>query len=46
MVREAMKLGSHKALDVFAKWEVFNAFVALNPSLLTAIKICDQRRRS
>jgi hypothetical protein len=37
MVREARKLGASKALDVFARWEIFNAFVALNPSLLTAI---------
>jgi hypothetical protein len=39
MVKEARKLGASKALDVFARWEVFNAFVALNPSLLTAIKM-------
>jgi hypothetical protein len=39
MVKEARKLGAGKALDVFARWEVFNAFVALNPSLLTAIKM-------
>jgi hypothetical protein len=44
MVREAQKLGPRKVLDVFARWEVFNAFVALNSSLLTAIKICDRRR--
>ena len=40
MVREAMKLGAKKALDVCAKHEVFSAFVALNPSLLHAIKLC------
>jgi hypothetical protein len=39
MVKEARKLGAGKALDVFAKWEVFNAFIALNPSILTAIKM-------
>jgi hypothetical protein len=39
MVKEARKLGAHKALDVFARWEVFSAFIALNPSLLTAIKM-------
>ena len=39
MAKEARKLGPKKALDVFAKWEVFTAFVALNPSLLTAIKM-------
>jgi hypothetical protein len=39
MVKEARKLGASKALDVFARWEVFSAFVALNPSLLTAIKM-------
>ena len=39
LLRETMKLGSKKSLDVIASWEVFNAFVALNPSLLTAIKM-------
>ena len=39
MVEEARKLGAAKALDVFARWEIFNAFVALNPSILTAIKM-------
>lgn len=39
IVREAMKLGSGKYLDVFASWEVFNAFIALNPSILTAVKM-------
>jgi hypothetical protein len=39
MVHEARKLGAGKMFDVFARWEVFNAFVALNPSLLTAIKM-------
>jgi hypothetical protein len=43
MVREAMKLGAKKALDVYAKQEVFSAFVALNPSLLDAIKLCGRR---
>jgi hypothetical protein len=39
MVKEARKLGAKKALDIFARWEVFNAFIALNPSLLTSIKM-------
>jgi hypothetical protein len=39
MVREAQKLGASKMFDVFARWEVFNAFVALNPSILTAIEM-------
>ena len=42
MVKEAQKLGA-KALDVYARWEVFNAFIALNPSLLTAIKLTSVR---
>jgi len=41
--QEAQKLGASKALDVFARWEVFNAFVALNPTLLTAIKMSGGR---
>ena len=45
MVEEARKLGAAKALDVFARWEVFNAFVALNPSILTAIKMSTSRSR-
>jgi hypothetical protein len=39
LLRETMKLGPKKYFDVIASWEVFNAFVALNPSLLTAIKM-------
>jgi hypothetical protein len=39
MLRETRKLGAGKSLDVIARWEVFNAFIALNPSLLTAIKM-------
>jgi hypothetical protein len=39
LLRETMKLGPKKYLDVIASWEVFNAFVVLNPSLLTAIKM-------
>jgi hypothetical protein len=39
MVKEARKLGADKALDVFARWDVFNAFIALNPSILIAIKM-------
>jgi hypothetical protein len=34
-----MKLGPKKYFSVIASWEVFNAFVALNPSLLAAIKM-------
>ncbi len=34
-----MKLGAKKALDVLARWEVFNAIVALSPSILVAIKM-------
>jgi len=45
LVKEARKLGAAKALDVFARWEVFNAFVALNPSLLSAIKLSSCRSR-
>jgi hypothetical protein len=41
--KEAQKLGASKALDVFARWEVFNAFAALNPSLLTAIEMSGGR---
>jgi hypothetical protein len=39
IVREAQKLGAGKSLDVFARHEVFSAFIALNPSILAAIKI-------
>jgi hypothetical protein len=42
IVREAQKLGAGKMFDVFARWEVFNAFIALNPSILTAIKMSRQ----
>jgi hypothetical protein len=37
--KEAMKLGAKKALDVLGRCEVFSAFIALNPSILTAIKM-------
>jgi hypothetical protein len=43
LLREAMKLGHKKGFDTIASWEVFNAFVALNPSLLTAIKMASNR---
>jgi hypothetical protein len=46
MVKEARKLGTKKALDVLARWEVFNAFIALNPSILTAIKMQPPYRRA
>jgi hypothetical protein len=45
ILREAMKLGAKTALDVVARWEVFSAFVALNPSLLTAIKMPNRFRK-
>jgi hypothetical protein len=35
MVREAQKLGGHKALDAYA--EFFSTFAVLNPSLLAAL---------
>jgi hypothetical protein len=38
LLRETMKLGPKKGFDTIASWEVFNTFVALNPSILTAIK--------
>jgi hypothetical protein len=38
MLKEARKLGK-KWLDVVARWEVFNAFIALNPSMMTALKM-------
>jgi hypothetical protein len=43
MVREARKLGAKKMLDVVGQFDVFSAFVSLNPSLLTAIKIISGR---
>jgi hypothetical protein len=39
LLREAQKLGAKKALDVISRLEVFTAFVALNPSVLAAIKM-------
>ena len=36
---EAKKLGPRQSLDVIARRDVFDAFVALNPSLLAAIKL-------
>jgi hypothetical protein len=43
LLRETMKLGARKGFDMIASWEVFSAFVSLNPSLLTAIKIISSR---
>jgi hypothetical protein len=43
LLRETMKLGPKKGFDTIASWEVFNAFVALNPSLLTSIKMSSVR---
>jgi hypothetical protein len=40
IVREAEKLGAGKALDVYARHEVFSAFCALNRTLLSAIELC------
>jgi hypothetical protein len=42
--REARKLGSKQALDAFAKFDVFSAFCALNPSLLEALRMRDNMR--
>jgi hypothetical protein len=39
LLRETMKLGHKKGFDMIGSWQVFNAFVALNPSILTAIKM-------
>ena len=44
IVREARKLGSKQALDAFAKFDVFSAFCALNPSLLEALRMRDNMR--
>jgi hypothetical protein len=44
IVTEARKLGWQKAFDTFAKYEVFSAFVALNPSLMKAIRFCNRGR--
>lgn len=44
IVKEARKLGWQKAFDTFAKHEVFSAFVALNPSLMEAIRFCNRGR--
>ena len=38
IIKEARKLGD-KWLDVVARWEVFTAFVAMNPTLLAALKM-------
>ena len=37
ITKEARKLGD-KWLDAVARWEVFNAFVLMNPSMLVALK--------
>jgi hypothetical protein len=39
LLREAMKLGAKQALDVVSRLEVFTAFAALNPGMLTAIRM-------
>ena len=44
IVREAQKLGASKALDKYAEWDVFNAFCALNSSLLEALRMRDNMR--
>jgi len=43
LIEEAEPLGN-KALDVYARSDVFDAFTALNPSLLTAIEIANRTR--
>ena len=39
LLREAMKLGSPNCINTIGREDVFRAFVALNPSLLTAIRM-------
>jgi hypothetical protein len=44
IVGEAQKLGAKQALDAFAKFDIFSAFCALNPSLLEALRMRDNMR--
>jgi hypothetical protein len=44
IIREARKLGKGKWLDVVARWEVFGALVAINPSLLAALRLPEPAR--
>jgi hypothetical protein len=44
IMHEARKLGPQKAFDKCAEWDVFNAFVALNPSLLEALRMRENMR--
>ena len=39
LLREAMKLGNPTSVNTIGREDVFRAFVALNPSLLTAIRM-------
>jgi len=39
IIQEARKLGKDKWLDVVARWDVFGALVAINPSMLQALKM-------
>lgn len=38
ILKEARKLGK-KWLDIVASWEVFNAFIVLNPSMMTTLRM-------
>lgn len=44
IVGEAQKLGAKQALDAFAKFDIFSAFCALNPSLVEALRMRDNMR--
>jgi hypothetical protein len=47
LLREAMKLGSPASINTVGREDVFCAFVALNPSLLTALRMArGQERRA
>jgi hypothetical protein len=39
MIEECLKIEDGKGLDLLASWEVFGHLLALNPSLLAAIKL-------
>jgi hypothetical protein len=45
LLRETMKLGSPANINTIGREDVFRAFVALNPSLLTAIRRGRQSER-
>jgi len=46
LLREIMKLPKSDRLDAIARKDVFFAFVALNPSLATAVKMLRYERRA